>query len=262
MTCKQWKTEKSKWLLLADYWLLPCQFGSDYFRTQATHIGSCINMSLSLLWCHIISVSVFFSLWSPCCDVNTHSCVKTHATNHICKVFNFRVCRVCDSENKSSPRLPPVSLSTSLASVCVWQGAGPLSPGWSVHLLVISYEAAIKPHTSVGFWTLSQTTLAVWVIYFVNFFCTVNSFSIFCAWIAFARNATMIPPRQCCSGPSLSQFHLDHTTLVICPSCSLMPLPLKLIHLKPALVLLSNVNSIQNIPGGAIILPQITKGHL
>lgn len=87
--------------------LLACQFGSEYFRTRAAHIGNCINMSLSLLWCDIISVSVFFSLWSWCRDVNTHPRVKTHTMNHICKVFQFqRVGRACDSENKSVALTP------------------------------------------------------------------------------------------------------------------------------------------------------------
>lgn len=107
-----------------------------------------------------------------------------------------------------------------------------------------------------------SATPAGWVIYSVNLFSPLNSFSVSCAQIAFARHSTIIPPRRCCSGPPLSHFHLDHTTLVICPSRNLMLLPFKIIHLNPVLVCLSSINSIQNIPGGAIISPEISKRHL
>lgn len=73
-------------------------------QSQAAHVGYCINVSLSLRWCDIISFSfliVFFSLWSWRRGVNTHSRVKTCAMNHICNVVLFqRVYQACDSENK------------------------------------------------------------------------------------------------------------------------------------------------------------------
>lgn len=163
---------------------------------------------------------------------------KTRAMNRICEAFQFQgVCRACDSETKSvavTSSLPPryFIVHCICICICVWQGAGPLSPGWSVHLLLISRDAAIKPHlTSAGFVDPQPHQPVVGVISSVNLFCTVNSIFVSYAWIAFAHNRTTIPPRRCCLGPSLSHFYLGHTTLVICPSCSLM-LPFKIIHLN------------------------------
>lgn len=153
--CALQKTERSKWLQHAARWPLPCQLGSEYFHIS--HINYCIIMFLSLRWCDIIAVSVFFFLW--CLDGDKHSPANTRAMTHICKVFlNLAECpkRAIQKISITLTLSPDsFSLSTAFASVCVWQGAGPLSPGRSVHLLVISYEAAIKPLTSAGFWALS-----------------------------------------------------------------------------------------------------------
>lgn len=215
------------------------------------------------MMCHNHSLSFLFFLW--CLDGDKHSPVNTRAMTHICKVFlNLAECpkrAIQKMKVSRSPCLPTASLCPlHLRQLVFGRGRGLCPPDdlctcSSSHMKL---QLSHSPRRDFG----PSATLAGWVIYSVNFFFPLNSFSVSCAQIAFARHSTIIPPRRRCSGPPLRHFHLDHTTLVICPSRNLMLRPFKMIHLNPVLVCLSSINSIQNIPGGATISPEISKRHL
>lgn len=155
--------------------------------------------------------------------------------NLVCKVFLFQTKR----EDKTDAFTPPPFLH-----LLHWNDPCTCSPsGVKLHFR----QTFPRPRRVLP--TLGHTPLAPRVIFYcVNLSRAVNSFGVSRAWIAFARHPTEAAwPRTAPSPRPLP----TRTTRVICPSRSLLPIPSKIIRLKPALVRPPSGSSIPNIPGGS-----------